>query len=751
MRGAGVIAAAAVALALVAAPADAARNRVRPVPTYRADASSAEWRGTPTDLGGRTQLSRGELISTDYLYDDYGADVNGVPDLPAFRSNLAPTTGDYRYPTDEARYGNNAADLREVRFAADRSALHALIALQTMKVPDAAVAMIAIDTDGNPATGASEWPDGVGITTPGADRFVTVSGSQAHVTDAAGHVTAVRAAVNLDENTLAVDVPLAALGAVGPKARVWVVTGLAASGARFAAQSGQAAPFDIAFQGDDNNGPRTFSPWSDYRQSKALAAHDLDGFSHPLDLAALQQRRSRSFRISPGFYDVIFHSAQRYGEGVDLKQATGDGSISGTAAPMFLSPYQTYGLYIPSAWRRPGKTPLLLNGHSLDVNHNEYSNVSPNFLKQIGEQRGSLILTPLARGIDTWYLDAGLIDTFEAWRDVKRRFHPDPDRTALGGYSMGGYLSYRLGLLMPDAFTRVADYVGPPVYYQWAYPTPPQSTPEWAVAGNTNLIVDNGLNLPFEVNQGNADELVPVSGVVHQMDDFKAAGNPYRFYHHVSDDHLSFILNDVWTHTKAWLGDARRNLSPPEVRYKRYPSMDLRKAGLVFDGAYWVREITPRTRGRPDRLRRGVGDELRPRRLPAPGRRRGHDRLHADRGRDLARDGDRAARGQRRADSQEQRLRGAPAERRLGAVPTGLMGLATGSPVSASLTGDGPTTVRFDGRWPRRLTATLDGAPGRRHPRARRPHRADAGAGGRPGARVGPAPELTNGSLHFMK
>ena len=52
----------------------------------------------------------------------------------AFRAALAPTKGDYRYPTDQARYGYNAADLRELRIAADSYGLHVLVFLQTMKV-----------------------------------------------------------------------------------------------------------------------------------------------------------------------------------------------------------------------------------------------------------------------------------------------------------------------------------------------------------------------------------------------------------------------------------------------------------------------------------------------------------------------------------------------------------------------------------------------------------------------------------------
>src|ERR671931_914040 len=104
----------------------------------RADGNLSDWTGDPTMLSGETRLSKGELIYDDWLYDDYGADLDQMTNQPVFRGNLAPTQGDYRYPTNADRYGYNAADIREVRFAADQSGLHAVVFLQTMKVRDAA-------------------------------------------------------------------------------------------------------------------------------------------------------------------------------------------------------------------------------------------------------------------------------------------------------------------------------------------------------------------------------------------------------------------------------------------------------------------------------------------------------------------------------------------------------------------------------------------------------------------------------------
>src|SRR5437870_1312166 len=82
---------------------------------HRADGNLSDWVGDPTMLAGETRVSKGELIYDDYVYDDYGADLNGGPDNPVFRGNLDPTRGDYRYPTNSNRYGYNAADLRELR------------------------------------------------------------------------------------------------------------------------------------------------------------------------------------------------------------------------------------------------------------------------------------------------------------------------------------------------------------------------------------------------------------------------------------------------------------------------------------------------------------------------------------------------------------------------------------------------------------------------------------------------------------
>lgn len=569
---------------------------------HRADGDLSEWRGKPTGLSGQSVTSLGELIHTDWLYDDHGPDLDGIVGMPQFRSVLAPVRGDYVYPDRPDRYGYNAADLRELRIAADRRALHLAISLQTMKVADAAIVMVALDGDRSEETSVPEWPDGAGIRTRGPERFITAWGTGARLTTPKGSAP-LRTAVNLRENAIEVSVSHRALGTTEKKVRAWVVTGLNDGRGRFREQEpGATAVFNAGFRAEEEF-PRFDGAWSENRQATILARADVSDFARTVNLSRLRRGRSdRPRPPRPGYYNRVFRSRLDYGEGIVPKTGVtgdGEGNPAGTADPMFLSPHQPYSLYVPRGYDPGRRHPLTLIGHSLDVNHNMYRVDGPRSLRQLGDERGALLITPLARGTDTWYLDSGLVDVLEAWDDVRANYAVDDERTSITGYSMGGYMTYRLGLLMPDRFARASVYVGPPAYYFWPYPLELQSSPEWEVPGNTNRIVENARNLPYEIVHGNADELVPVAGVQHQADTFREKGNPYRFFRHSGDDHFSFIVNDEWARTRDWLGDFARERNPGEVVYKRYPSMDLPGRGLVFDGAYWVDGIAVRDAGEP--------------------------------------------------------------------------------------------------------------------------------------------------------
>lgn len=606
VRGSAVVVLAVLALAALPAPPAAGAGQ-------RADGKVSDWRGDATMLAGQTRISRGELIHDDWLYDDYGANLDGGPNNPTFRAALAPTRGDYRYTTNANRYGYNAADLRQLRVAADGAGLHIVAFMQTMKDRDAPIVTVAIDS--GRARDAGAWPAGAGLDAPTADHFVTFSGSFATVTDSRGLRTVLRRpGVNMTENALEVDVPWRNVAATrGRTVTLYVVSGLLdpqtngyrqvpvgppTASAPGGGQPGATAVFDVGFDPDEVFSRAIGSHWGEERQSASLASRDVSELGHTVDLSQLEARLTDAFTPAPGrFYNRIFRSAQDYGEGITLKNPSGS-NAGGSPDPQFLSPHQPYGLYLPDDYAPGTPASLLLNGHSLDVNHNEYQAVSPNLYNQLGDERSSIVFTPLARGMDTWYIDAGFEDVLEAWEDVRGHYTVDDERTHITGYSMGGYMTYRLGLLMPDRFASASPYVGPPGYQLWIPPGDPQPSGPYQVAGHTNRIVENGLNLPFEINNGGIDELVPAAGPQEQARTFRAVGNPHLFYFYPSSDHFALIFADEWGHTRDWMDRfPRRDLEPTEVRYRRYPSMDLPQHDQRFDGAYWVDGMVVRTPG----------------------------------------------------------------------------------------------------------------------------------------------------------
>ena len=693
-------------------------------PARRVDGKLGDWRGSPSMVSGQTTLSRGELIYTDWLYDDFGADTDGLPsNSVAWGFMFYGTQGDYRYPTNESRFGTNAADLRELRLAADRKRLYMLVSLQTLLARDTTAGMLAIDTDGNSHTGAKTWPDGVGIDTPGADRFVTLWGTGGDVRDASGKLLGrPKQAVNLKDNAIEASVPRKLLGAVSPNARVWFVTGLAdaahgrflpvPSGSPTATQpggggAGATAAFNVAFRPNEPHGTQT-EFWSDTAQATALAKRDITQFSYPLQLGALRTRASLPFSLQPGYYNGVYRSQYNFGEGIDLQtHLSGEAAALGNSQPQFKSRYQPYGLYIPKGYH-PG-APLTIVGHASLETENQWSS-TPNLLKQLGDERGSVLITPLGRGHINFYLSAGLADVLEATASAQRMFKTDPLRTSITGYSMGGYLTFRLGLLMPDKFARASAYNPPPAYAIWPYPAAPvNGDPAFTEPGITTKIVENGLNLPYEIVAGDTDEEVPISGVRHQVDRFDALGNPYRFYEHPVANHTARSMADEWGQTRDWLGNYALDPNPAEVRYKRYPIMDLPQLRYHFDGAYWVDDLAVRSHDRPasagpnefgmvDATTYGLG-KRRPATAPESFLYPGPPFPATVKGRKPV-PGAVLPRGNA--------FDAAFTNLAYAGFDLGRMGLSPSEPIHAQLRGDGPITLWLSGPFPR-VSARLDG------------------------------------------
>ena len=122
---------------------------------------------------------------------------------------------------------------------------------------------------------------------------------------------------------------------------------------------------------------------------------------------------------------------------------------------------QPYAIYVP---RKPmpadgyGLTLLL---HSLGANYNQY--LGSRHQSQFGERgAGSIVITPRARGPDGGYDGYAGADVFEVWADVARRYRLDGRRTAITGYSMGGFGTFKLAEQYPDLSRALSRRSGRP-------------------------------------------------------------------------------------------------------------------------------------------------------------------------------------------------------------------------------------------------------------------------------------------------
>ncbi|HET6911112.1 MAG TPA: prolyl oligopeptidase family serine peptidase [Mycobacteriales bacterium] len=601
------------------------------------DGNISDWTGQSSGIGGSTQLSGGEFIYQDHIWDDLGADTGAHSQQYGQVEN---PKGDFRYPTDENRYGNNAADIFQVRFATDHDTLYALIRLNTYKATDSTVVGIGFDTDGNPATGGESWPYDAGFSAAGVDDVVTLWGNGGSITDlSTGQAAALsQVAASTDDNAIEAAIPLAALGDRSTY-RVWVASGLwdptahtwmqVPVGNPSATAPGGGMPtvtsraWNVAFRPDETGS------YMEEQQAAALAAGDITPFAATLDLNALRSHASVPFRLQPRhFYDVIIDTGftvAPYTEGTSYAGVPGRfQGVGGSVLAQkfqFYGRYQPYGLYVPSTYDGQTPLPAALVLHGIGGSYSTY-NDQPGFLRDMGEGDGTpdeppmFLITPLARG-GSFYADYGEADTLAVLRDAFARLPIDHSRLYLTGYSMGGYGVYRFASLYPDLFAAAVVWAGYTGEFTGSYLTDGELVTGQPSGGNTLPVkgplggsngradigdtVDTLANLrwlPLLHMFGTNDEIVPNTGQYAAPRRLAQLGYRSRVDIYPGYEHFSFALVDDWKQARSWLGDQRRMVTPRTVDYDfsdGWTAPGLAEAlGLHHGDAWWTHDLTMR-------------------------------------------------------------------------------------------------------------------------------------------------------------
>ena len=410
-----------------------------PPPAPQLENRSHWFRAPPLLVSGAEAYGDGEYRYQDHLYDDYGAETGA--DDPGGEASA----GDLTYPTERSRYGDNAADLVEFRVSVGREAVAYRVTLNTLLAADSTIVAVAFDTDRRTASGVARLPRDPGAPFPGTDEAITIWGSGAEHSrfgrgvrgvpgSAVPVTTALPVTADLEANQLTVVVPRSvsdprgvwratlAVGLYDAPSGGWLRPQATPSPTRPGGAGPAAAPpgiFNVGFRFAEPVARGATPP--DTAQAAALAAGAPTRFAHDLDFAALDRGTERTTVPDHGTQVRIFASHLALGEGRNPR-----------GFPRYLGQLQPYSLTVPSGYHRGDPAPLTVYLHSLSRHHWQYHGSVG--LAQLGEERGNLVLTPLARGVDGWYQHEAEYDTFEAWADVARHFEVDGDRVTMAGY-----------------------------------------------------------------------------------------------------------------------------------------------------------------------------------------------------------------------------------------------------------------------------------------------------------------------------
>ena len=583
---------------LVTAPAAATTPSLK-----TADGDIGDWIGSPSAIGGTARLDAGEHIYSDYLFDDYGADDGDDAERLAILGPLAdaePRTSrvDQLFQAagdqfDAPRplgapdhYGDGertqAADLRELRWAASGESLH-LLARTTTLTDERLALLVLADTDG--AGGESRDVGlGTGLATERFDLAILLSSAGATAVDlASGTRSSLDVPVVLNaagwNNALEATLPATLLPA---SVDVAVVAGTRTDEGM--------TPANVAYRFAEP----VAGVYNDQRQALALYEGSVDGFTATVDFDGLRAGASQEVRPGPGY------SERQFVSGTNISREEGEHGI-----------WQPYGLYVPTSFEPGVPTPINFWLHYRGGKAHSGGAWTPRLITQLGEETGNIVATPRARGTSTWYVSEAHQDFFEVFADVHDLLPIDEDRRYLSGYSMGGYGTYLFGLLYPDLFAGGYSTSGAVTQGAWTgegpddcrFPCYIEANDGDADAQNTYRVLENARHLPLTIHHGTNDELVPVTGVQRMGLRLAELGYRYDLTMFHGYEHFTQAIIDEWADGAAYLQQFSRDENPRDVTYKVVPALvhavnTVTADGVEFsfkpDGAYWADDLVVR-------------------------------------------------------------------------------------------------------------------------------------------------------------
>lgn len=576
---------------------------VTPAPPTPTPPLPSIWLAPSFGQAAVSEIRDGVYIATDYVFDDRGANTDAL------------AGGDFTYPSTDAPYKRNAADIVELRTRVDRTTQKLTIGVRLNTLLDPSIPVIAIGLDDASAQNLNvAWPFAAGIKAKGVRYVFTMQKDQVTVTDL---TTGAAQNFPLDvqnqlgandshfENTFTADVPLSVIGRESVASNeiwtVYVAAGIWSNGAWVSPVPGSPAPYDIGFVEED------FVNWQQNNQAALLATGDITTAGSVIDFREFPERL---VTINAGLQSRIYRSPVSYiaGEGIGSWDYYID---ENTSFPSGTDHYQ--GLYLPYILNVPAEYlnsdkafPLVPLLHGLKGNHLSF--VEP-------YQNGTMTypaLTAMPTGAagDSFYVAEGTIDVLATIDDMKSNFRVDDDRVILSGVSMGGQGVYSISTHLPDHFAVAVPIIG--TGSALAHRDVPieliseqRFKTERFQGSSGRELIANAFNLPYRAINGAIDPIVNVSWVVQDTERAVGAGNDFRLslftnrQHEVVFEHLDATFHQILNRCQLANPPAGcapdleetiyfRDINPAKVVFKITPHHYFPALGLIYNKAYWV-------------------------------------------------------------------------------------------------------------------------------------------------------------------
>jgi hypothetical protein len=591
--------------------------------------NTGPWLATPIMISGASAYRQGEFLYQDFIYEDSGA-----------RGTAGSGPGTYTYPTNPS-YAGNAADLVElrIRMLSDGTAFR--LTYNTMLDATLVAATLALGD----SAGVRPMPHGANVRAP-AQIFVTVHGFSADIVDAATGtiVPGVQPNVLVDttRRQVHVCVPFAAFDP-RPRGtmRVGAGTGLwdNASGAYLLPQatadathpggagalSAPPAFFNVAFRYNEPiSGPTaSFAVSPSYQQGTILATGDITPFSVVVDVNALLAGTNDDLIGQVGGVPqsgymnriVVSHFEQAQGRGNATTLQPDRCPATGCPPPSYAGRLEPYEVYVPPTPAPATGYGLWLNPHAAGGNQNNYPSLASQWQIEAG-QLGYISFTPNARGTAYWYYGQAGAEVFEVWADIAHYYQLDPSETIIGGLSMGGFATWKLGAQFPDLFAAAPMIVPcPSAGTGYNYGTP--ANVPGGGASLMTLISPSFRNLPQYIWVGNHDTTCTYMFQVAYVKGLDAMG--YRYQWWTFPVGHAYPLGNEFAPMMQWVStQGPVVVNPPHITYALNAEMNEPSYGLNADHAYWLSNLVMRDTtlspptGRIDVFSHGFGQGMPP-------------------------------------------------------------------------------------------------------------------------------------------